>query len=118
MDTYTSNSSEYIIDLNQYQHYFPIQHIGLGLCPLGCHTSIPSENCIRGRIQHGIQYGVNEIDLWSLWDSSVNNWSVVEKAWAPWIAPLQEFLSGSNTIIDNTEDELCWNTTTTENIKT
>jgi hypothetical protein len=47
MDTYTANSSEYSIDLVQYQYFFPIENIGVGLCPLGCH-----------RVQVRVEYNI------------------------------------------------------------
>ena len=107
MGTYTMNSTEYALDLNLNQIYFPIERYGIGLCPLGCGHPQPTEHCVEQRIAAAVQYGATEIDLWSMWDSTAANWSVVEEAWKPWIKPLRGFLAGE----DVPFTEHCWDET-------
>lgn len=104
MGTYTDNNTEYPLDLNLNQLYFPIERYGVGLCPLGCGHPQPTERCVGQRLAAAVQYGATEIDLWSMWDSTAANWSVVEAAWQPWIKPLQNFLAGE----DQPFAEHCW----------
>ena len=125
MDTYTSNSSEFTIDLMQYQYFFPIERVGVGMCPLGCGHSTPTTPCIASRIAAAVRYGAAELDMWALWDSTAVDWNTVRRAWKPWIAPLRSFLAGANaSTIEGQHQlqeqqaqaqaqELCWNDTTT-----
>lgn len=108
MDTYTANSTEYPADITQYHHFFPIERFGLGLCPWGCGHPAPTSPCVEGRIAAAVAYGASEIDLWSLWDSRAANWSVVERAWRPWVGPLRNFLAGKD---PPRPDALCWDET-------
>ena len=80
-----------------FQYFFPIQRFGVGLCPLGCNHLQPTETCVASRIGAAVVYGASEIDLWSLWDSTAANWTVVREAWQPWIVPLRSFLKGEDT---------------------
>jgi len=102
------------IDLQQYQYFFDVERFGVGLCPLGCHkipSELPSESCIAGRIARAVEYGVNELDMWALWDSTASNFSTVEQAWRPFVQPLRAFLAGDDGA--NAESAgarpLCWN---------
>jgi hypothetical protein len=103
-DRYTENNTEYPLDLNLNQLYFPIERFGVGLCPLGCGHPQPTEHCVAQRIAAAVLYGATELDLWSMWDSSAANWSVVEAAWQPWIKPLRRYLAGQ----DEPFTEHCW----------
>lgn len=110
MDTYTANSTEWPMDLIQYQYFFPIKRCGIGLCPLGCNHPQPTETCVASRIGAAVVYGAAQIDLWSLWDSTARNWTTVREAWQPWIAPLRRFLKGEDA--QNAQSAaagLCWN---------
>ena len=60
---YTENNTEYPLDLNLYQIYFPIERYGVGLCPMGCGHPQPSEHCVGQRIAAAVQYGATELDL-------------------------------------------------------
>lgn len=111
MDTYTANSTEYPSDLKQYQYFFPIERIGIGLCPLGCSHPQPTAHCVSERILAAVNYGANELDLWSLWDSTAHSWEEVAAAWQPWIQPLRDFLAG----VDRVPSGLCWNETSLPN---
>lgn len=109
------NGTEFGIDLMQYQYFFPIDKIGVGLCPLGCGHVQPSPHCIASRIAAAEKYGAKELDIWALWDSTASNWSVVEEAWRPWVKPLRAFLSGVDPSPQEGspgttgEPQLCWN---------
>eukprot|EP01044_Picomonas_judraskeda_P037127 COSAG03_NODE_16707_length_394_cov_0.871186_2_plen_94_part_01 len=65
-DRYTENNTEYPLDLNLNQLYFPIERFGVGLCPLGCGHPQPTEHCVAQRIAAAVLYGATEIDLWSM----------------------------------------------------
>jgi hypothetical protein len=108
---YTSNSTNFGLGLQHYQFFWPIERLGIGMCPLGCGHVPPTQHCIAGRIAAAVEYGTNEIDLWSLWDSTAKNWSVVEQAWRPWVKPLRDFLAGSDasTIRGSDTAAVCWN---------
>ena len=110
MDTYTANSTEYALDLQQYQFFFPIERVGVGFCPIGCGHRLPTEGCVEGRIAAAVAYGAAEFDVWSLWDSTARNWSAVEAMWAPFVGPFRRFLAGQTPTMGG--GPLCWNGTT------
>lgn len=114
MDTYTKNSTEYAISLQQYHYFFSIDGVGVGLCPVGCGHPLPTEGCVASRIAYAVKYGAAELDLWSLWDSTAHNWTEVRTAWQPWIGPLRSFLAGDDAAVaarrtgDSADGGLCW----------
>jgi hypothetical protein len=48
----TTTTRRYVQDILQYHLFFPIERIGVGLCPLGCGHAPPTSACLRGRIAH------------------------------------------------------------------
>lgn len=106
----------FVIDLQQYQYFFNVKRLGVGLCT-SCHAP-PTANCIAKRIALAVEYGVSELDIWALWDSTVKNFSVVEQQWRPFVAPLRAFLAGEDVYTIHGGDgksaaALCWNESST-----
>ena len=101
-----------MIDLVQYQYFFPASRFGVGLCPVGCGHALPTERCIAGRVARALEYGVNELDMWALMDSTVHNVSETLKMWRPFIGPQRAFLAGDDdAIVRSGAGSLCWNET-------
>lgn len=96
MDTYTQNDTEFPLDMLYNQWYFPLDRLGIGLCPWcwvngGMTGGVPpTQEELHSRFQSIYADGVLELDLWELGANST-----LQAVWDPWWPYLEAFMAGA-----------------------